>query len=123
MRALPNMRVEQYRITTGPFGTGMSAGHNGAFMIHTPDNVRLKVICSDGLGWEHVSVSLPDRTPTWAEMCFIKELFWRDDEWVVQYHPPKAEHVNFHPHCLHLWKPRAVMPVPPAILVGPKGDQ
>ena len=62
------------------------------------------------------------RTPTWGEMCFVKDLFWSEDEMVVQYHPPKSEHVNFHPHCLHMWRSlRMPIPLPPSMLVGPKG--
>lgn len=59
--------------------------------------------------WDHVSVSLPDnsRCPTWDEMCFIKNLFFRDDETVVQFHPKKSEYINNHPYTLHLWRPHA----------------
>lgn len=63
------------------------------------------VVWSNGNGWEHVSVSFEKRVPTWDEMCKIKELFWNDDETVVQFHPKKSEYVNIHPYCLHLWKP------------------
>lgn len=70
-------------------------------------NFKLVIIASDNDGgWEHVSVSLKHRCPNWDEMCFIKSLFWEDDECVVQFHPPKKEYVNVHPHCLHLWKPK-----------------
>ena len=58
--------------------------------------------------WEHVSVSLPNRIPTWTEMCFVKELFWDDSETVLQFHPPKSEYVNDMPFCLHLWKKSGV---------------
>ena len=68
--------------------------------------------------WEHVSVSLPDRCPTWDEMCFIKDLFWNSDECVVQYHPPKSDYVNVAKNCLHLWKYAGPMPRPPKIYVG-----
>jgi len=64
----------------------------------------LYVIASDGRGWDHVSVHCGDRCPTWAEMHWVKRLFWRDDETVVQYHPPKHLHVNVHDYTLHLWK-------------------
>ncbi len=37
-------------------------------------------------------------------MCFVKNLFWRDDEAVMQIHPKKSEYVNNHPFCLHLWR-------------------
>lgn len=55
--------------------------------------------------WEHVSVSLKSRTPTWAEMCWIKLMFWSGDDTVLQFHPPESEYVNNHEHRLHLWKP------------------
>lgn len=44
-----------------------SDGNNGAFFV--PFEGRyLKVICSDGMGWDHVSVSLENRIPNWREM-------------------------------------------------------
>jgi len=53
-------------------------------------------------------------------MDLVKGFFWEDDEVVIQYHPAKSEHVNYHPYCLHMWKPQGVeLPKPPAILVGP----
>ena len=62
------------------------------------------VVWSFGGGWEHVSVSYRRRTPTWDEMCKVKDMFWHDDETVVQYHPKKSDYVNIHPNCLHLWR-------------------
>lgn len=74
----------------------------------------LKVIASWGMGWDHVSVSLERRCPTWEEMCWIKSQFFEDEECVIQYHPPKSEYVNNHPHCLHMWRPHdAEIPLPP----------
>ena len=76
-----------------------------AHLVHP--NYRLGevvIIASWGGGWEHVSVSLKKRCPTWDEMCMIKDIFWSDDECVVQFHPHKSEYVNTHPYCLHLWK-------------------
>lgn len=84
------------------------------------------IIWSFGGGWEHVSVCPYKRsyTPSWAEMCKIKDIFWRDDEVVVQYHPAKSEYVNNMPNCLHLWRPISqVLPTPPAIMVGIKDGQ
>ena len=78
----------------------------------------LHVRVSDGEGWEHVSISLYNRTPKWKEMCFIKDLFWDEDEVVLQYHPAKDNYVNKFEHCLHLWKPIGLeFPVPPMIFV------
>lgn len=98
----------------------------GSFLLpshKTPGRRALGIIACDGLdtGWEHVSVSVivaKSQTPTWDEMCFVKDLFWEESEWVVQFHPAKADYVNHHPGVLHLWKPVAAsMPTPPKICV------
>ena len=121
---------EQFRMTIAGSPWADPCGvntNNGAFQVpysHGKKPVLLRIIASDGAGWEHVSVSLPHRTPTWDEMCFIKELFWDDDDVVVQYHPARKDYVNLHPYCLHLWRPlpsQGELPVPESILVGPQG--
>lgn len=84
------------------------------------------VICSNGGGWEHVSVCPYKHhiTPSWEDMCKIKDMFWHDDECVVQYHPPKSDYVNNMPNCLHLWKPiDCELPAPPSIMVGVRKGQ
>lgn len=99
--------------------------HFGAFYVRV-GTTDLIIIASDGseeVPWEHVSLRARDykgeRTPTWAEMCRIKDMFWDDEECVVQYHPPKSDYVNNHPHVLHLWKPIGIeIPRPPSIAVG-----
>jgi len=120
-----NPELEKWRVRKGYFASDASAGMNGAFDITGP-NGKLIVIASDGslAPWEHVLVRHFKRIPTWEEMCFVKELFWDDEEWVVQYHPAKSEYVNNHPHVLHLWRPTEVeIPTPPSILVGIKNDR
>ena len=109
--------IEPFRVKVGLLYSSRWEGHNGCFEF--PGEMR--VVCSDGLDWEHVSVSFKDRCPTWEEMCIIKDLFWEEDEVVVQYHPDKKHYVNCHPFCLHLWKPIGMqLLVPPSELVGPK---
>jgi hypothetical protein len=131
-KAVP-AKVEKCRVTTGPMASDSTFGFNGGFLL--PHNgVLLSCIVSDGLGWEHVSVvprkpntrKLLGRTPTWEEMDWIKGQFWDDDEAVMQLHPPRADWVNNHEYCLHLWKPTsATIPLPPSMMVGfkdlPKG--
>jgi hypothetical protein len=52
-------------------------------------------------------------------MCFVKDLFWDEEECVVQFHPPKSKYVNHHTRCLHLWKQiGVVVPMPPTKLIG-----
>ena len=84
------------------------------------------VICSTGAGWEHVSVAPYKRrvVPEWDDMCNIKDIFWKDDESVIQIHPPKTEYVNNVPNCLHLWRcTYKEMVLPPSILVGVRKGQ
>jgi len=112
---------ERYRITAGHFASTPEDGPNGAFKIPVGSRY-LHALVSDGTydGWEHVSVNGSDRVPTWDEMCFIKDLFWEDEQAVIQYHPRKSQYINCHPFVLHLWRPTAVaLPEPPSTLVGP----
>jgi len=82
---------EKYRLKTGPMRSDESYGNNGQFIVN---NIKIKsnILCqaSDGFEWEHVSASIINRCPTWNEMCFIKDLFWDDEDCIIQYHPPKG---------------------------------
>ena len=91
----------------------------GAFTTKSPvDRRLLRIIASNGMGWDHVSVSRSDRTPTWSELEFVKRLFFTEDEVAMQLHVPPANHINVHPHCLHLWRPQAEpIPMPPEYMV------
>jgi hypothetical protein len=117
---------EKYRVTSSNhFATDSSYGNNGVFIIPLSNRSTAYTIASDGESWEHVSVHIvsdgKDRTPTWTEMCKIKDMFWGDDDCVVQYHPPKSDYVNNHKHTLHLWRPVNIeIPRPDSILVGIK---
>jgi len=85
---------------------------------------RIRVIASWGGGWDHVSVSLQSRCPTWEEMAWIKDQFFGENETVMQLHPAKSEYVNNHPFCLHMWRPQnAMIPTPPSWMVGTKKGQ
>jgi hypothetical protein len=113
----------KFRVRAGRLASNDDIGNNGAFEVKLRHGQTVFVIASDGLGWEHVSVSRRDRCPTWDEMCQIKALFWGEDDCVVQYHPPRSEYVNNHPNCLHLWRPTgAAMPMPDSLLIGIKEE-
>lgn len=110
---------------------GWGGGNNGYFVIEHPKiaDYYFQVIASDGLGWEHVSVSLVttkrgrkvERCPTWEEMCYVKDQFWSKDQAVIQFHPPQSGYVNNHKYCLHMWRNTEVeVPVPDSLLVGLK---
>lgn len=126
MRPTPWLRAEPYRVQKPAPGHENRYGDDfGFFLIAGPCNMTLKCVVSnaypaEGIDWEHVSVSCRNRCPNWQEMHFIKEIFWGDDEAVMQLHPPKRDYVNCHPYCLHLWRPVHVeVPLPPSIMVGP----
>lgn len=126
---------ERARVTAGPFASSIMDGNNGAFLLPSPvAGWVLWCLASDSTEpdaagyapWEHVSVSArrpaalqKSRTPTWLEMCAVKEAFWGAEDAVIQFHPRRSQYVNQHPHCLHLWRPVGVtLPEPPAIFVG-----
>ena len=102
-------------------------GNNGMFIIphYKVNDYEIRCMISDGLLWEHVSVTVSHkdktstRCPTWEEMCFVKDVFWDKDEVVIQYHPAESDYVSMHPFCLHLWKPIGiVLPTPDPLMVG-----
>lgn len=75
-------------------------------IIDLPTGVKGEVVVGfDEGGWEHVSMQLNvNRLPKWSEMCYIKDLFWNEDEEVIQIHPKKSHYVNL-TEALHLWRP------------------
>ena len=112
----------QHRNRTHPLlGSNNACGNNGCF-IFPYEGYEIYCIASDGLGWEHVSVSINrKRTPSWEIMCRVKNLFWDDEDTVIQFHPPRSEYVNCYEYCLHLWRPVGMkIPLPDSRLVGPK---
>lgn len=106
MKDEPNIGVEPYRSDHPIVGSG-DTGVNWGFFRKGP----LRILSSGtppqgdiGWPWEHVSVSLENRCPTWEEMREVKEMFWKDTETVFQFHPAKQYYVNAHPYVLHLWR-------------------
>ena len=94
-------------------------GGNGCFKVYV-NAISFHIIASNGGGWEHVSISPKNqkRCPTWDEMCAIKNMFFNDDEVVMQLHPMKSDYINRHPYTLHLWKPLTEsIPTPPLYMV------
>lgn len=119
MRPTPWLLAEPYRVQFDGFSPHGYGDPFGVFSLGIATGT-IMIIASSGSGWEHVSASLRNRPPNWSEMCRIKDLFWGPEEAVVQFHPPKSEYVNHHPHCLHLWKPIGLeIPRPPTWMIGP----
>lgn len=108
---IKNHTVYAYATKDGePFGAFRIQGDEAKGRI-------LNIIACNGAetGWEHVSVSLldfPNNTPSWEEMCLVKDLFWDNTETVVQYHVAAKDHVNMG-EVLHLWRWTQPFPMPP----------
>jgi hypothetical protein len=117
----------RYKNPTSQLSSDDSFGNNGFFIMpyQKANELQYRIQASDGMLWEHVSVSigLPGREalrcPTWEEMCYVKSVFWDTDDCVVQFHPTKSEYVNRHPYVLHLWRSiDKEFPIPDKIMVG-----
>lgn len=84
-------------------------GYAYAGYIKLPGSKTCTVVWSENeMGWEHVSVAPKHKyvMPTWDDMCFLKDVFFTDDEEAYQIHPKKSDYVNIKDNCLHLWRPR-----------------
>jgi hypothetical protein len=139
MRATPPEKLEAGRVLSGAWATTPEWGLTGMFKLRAPSGAELAIgahtgdgpmvaLDSDGgrhvisacTGWEHATVHTEGRTPTWPEMCFVKNLFWEAEECVIQYHPKSSEYVNFN-DCLHLWRPKQVTVPKPSVSVVARG--
>lgn len=103
-----------------------ATGHDGGMGVISMPEWQGSVIWSFGGGWEHVSVSPYKKNiiPSWDDMCRLKDIFFKENEAVIEIHPPKSEYVNNVPNCLHLWRPcDGKMPLPPSIMVGMRKGQ
>jgi hypothetical protein len=114
---------EHYRVKDGVWGT-KEGDSKGLFFVplwNRPSTI-LRILCAPMDGeWQHVSVSLPNRCPTYTEMDMVIEMFWGKDVTVVQFHVKESQKINNCSTCLHLWKKRdEEYELPPSILVGLK---
>lgn len=112
---------EECRIKYGVMKSESRYGNNGTFVITLTNGDRnyiVKVIASDEDGWEHVSVSHKTLIPKWSWMCLVKNLFWDENDTVMQLYPPEGERIDDPPYCLHLWRPiDSTIPIPPTYKV------
>lgn len=117
--------LEEIRKTRNLFITAEAENDGmGGYYYDSISEKRLNFIFSYQLGWEHLSVSMPSKTPSWEQMCRMKAIFWNKDEACVEYHPKEEDYVNMHQHCLHIWRPtEEYLPTPPHILVGFKDKE
>ena len=118
-------KLNKFRVKDGMWKTTDTDKFGFFFIGIKPGTPPLKVMSAPfdtpHKDWEHVSVSLPNRCPTWDEMCKVKDLFWDKNQTVIQFHPPEGEYVNNCGFCLHLWRNvKNKTEIPPTDLVGIK---
>lgn len=98
---------------------GTAGNESCGIFVAEHNRQKLRIIAATGYGWEHLSVSLQKRCPTWEEMDWTKRQFFHPHEVVIQIHPAESDHISVHPHCLHLWRPVGViLPLPPKAMIG-----
>lgn len=103
------------------YSQGLDFSEDGIKGYMCIDRVDMSFIASWGGGWDHVSVAPLKKkiTPSWEMMCKVKDIFFYDDEAVIQIHPPKKNYVNNRSNCLHLWRPLDYeLILPPSFMVG-----
>lgn len=62
------------------------------------------ILLSDShVGW-HLSISHPQRYPTWDEIAEARYKLVPDKVTMAMMLPPRDEYLNLHPNCFHLWQ-------------------
>ena len=108
------------------YSDGIDIAPDGIRGYMVVDYIDMTFVASWGGGWDHVSVAPRNRRkiPTWEQMCKVKDIFFKDDEAVIQIHPPKDQYVNNMQNCLHLWRANdKEMILPPSFMVGYRKGQ
>ena len=62
------------------------------------------IIVSIDDGKWHLSISHPNRYPTWDEIKKARYKFMPKDITAAMFLPPEKEYINVHPNCFHLWQ-------------------
>ena len=99
------VRANRWRVRTGKLASDDSYGFNGCFLVPLEGELW-HVILGDGMGFRHLSVTNAQKKilPSWTVLTRLRDAFFDDSSWVVQYLPPKDQYVDDHPFCLHLWE-------------------
>lgn len=103
MRNISEIKSDPHLSNITIYDEAKKAGYGVIHLVRWKGSIVFDVTES---GWEHVSVSPKKKGifPNWYELKHIKEIFWPDDEEVIQFFPRKADHVNIMSNCFHLWR-------------------
>lgn len=92
------------RLGVKSWGPPLPFGPDGWMYEAVEQASRLIVTCAehDGDDWVHASVSHPAATPSYELLAHLHRAIWPQG-WAYQVFAPPADHINIHPHALHLW--------------------
>lgn len=81
--------------------------------VHCYDMGDLTVLVGreSGNKWWHLSISHPNRYPTWDEIKHVRDELLPKDRTFVMFLPREGEYVNLHPNTFHLHEYREPHPV------------
>lgn len=68
------------------------------------ENLHIKVTSAKEGGRWHMSISHPERLPTWDEIKEAREIALPPNVFFCLPFPPKEFWINIHDYCLHLWE-------------------
>lgn len=85
---------------------GVVGDEGAGVFVFEREGVDLYCVMSSGEGWDHISISTRDRTPTWDEMEFVRKRVTKPGEVWMQFGVPDSLHINVHPYVLHWWRPQ-----------------
>ena len=99
--------IEKHRLKGNPdYPAGDKGTMQGSFYF---EEEHLLVVVKSINKWESCEVAVcgfiaggieyATRCPTWNEMCFVKDMFWSEDEVCIQYHPDKKNYMGNVPGC------------------------
>jgi len=63
-----------------------------------------RVFVGHEAGRWHLSIAHPRRLPTWDELKEARNSLLPDNLLMAMLLPPKADYINMHPFCFHLWE-------------------
>src|SRR5262245_6997802 len=94
---LPNSGQRAYRVPSRDLGiiVGLEHARRAPEGIWIPD---------DALELWHLSISHPDRYPSWDEIADARYLLCPADVTMAMLLPPSERYVNVHEHVFHMWQ-------------------
>lgn len=102
---IPSQVSRDVKIEGEAFAGAKGTPNQGLLVILSTDEI-------DGRTWRHLSVSRRSKIPSYDEIVRVRRDFFGESSPAYQVFPARAEHVNVHPNCLHLWLPVGFDPFP-----------